>query len=482
MAHLLAYSSVGLVPAPTTTVVWRAAVGKLIRLGLLATLMTTAATGVFGFVSPASFIEGGDPIGLVIVVLASATMVSLGMGVFPSVLGVVFGRFVVPHRNELPPEEALSISRAFYFSGVAVGLLIAAVGRALDRDPLYAAVAIVLLALVVYGLARVCPQAVTAWRGLQAERARQAAILAHGVHSVGRLTSVHWLKRWVEYKRPAFRVTLAYEYRGEEHTVSFDLVDYPLWAPTKGAEFDVWVGPGRPTDSRNIMIRRRYVGQRFVDDPEKYRDSGTGDSPPGPIGPVWLFDRPDNDDKVSSKVSPAFRFMLALPPVLVAFGATTAAILAPIQVADMAEDSWVFLLLWLFAGANLYNAVLYLLYLGRSRWLIRTGLGLTLPTIVAAVTAFGGAWALGWPSAFAPGWDGTPWKGVHNVLLAAVIGGLLMFAWTFVALDKAERHINGRTPAPAEVVQEALTSPDPAALDELERRYGYRAGAFLCKR
>ena len=60
-----------------------------------------------------------------------------------------------------------------------------------------------------------------------------------------------------------------------------------------------------------------------------------------------------------------------------------------------------------------------------------------------------------------------------------MIGSLLVFAWSFVTMEHALRYFNGDRPAPAEAVQEAMTGPDPAAIGELERRYGYRAGAFL---
>lgn len=197
------------------------------------------------------------------------------------------------------------------------------------------------------------------------------------------------------------------------------------------------------------------------------------------MSPPWMSENPEKADKMTLKASPLIRFVLAFPPVFVAAATVMTAILAPIQVQDVSAASQ--LLLWLYAAVNLNNAMVYLLYQSRSRWLVRTGLKLALPNMAAALSigAAIGAIVLS-PKLFHLLETGDePWTAAHVLIMVSVIGSLLVFAWTFVSLDRTVRHFNGEAPAPAEAVQDAMTSHDPHAIDELERRYGYRAGAFL---
>ena len=474
------------VPVPAAPQIRDAAKARTVRLGLLLALACAAPWGVLGFISPTTLFAGDSVLETVVAVCAVAYGAIGGMATWTSLrptLSVlvgharVFRQYGNSHRSRCPV-EARPLRTPFAWAGTATGLAVAAIGRAVDADPVPAVAAAALAVPAAVGLLRSWPRAAAANRAIAAERARRAAILAHGDHVVGRLASVRARREWID-SRTVSIAELVFEYKGQTHSRLIQVVDHPVWVPADGNEYDVWIDPSAPSDPGRVMVSRRYVGQRFAGNPKTHRSPGEADSGPGPIAPPWMSNNPTKTDRTAFPAARAVRFILASPPVAVAAAVLATAVLAPIQVDGVSGTSR--LLLWAYAAVNAYNAVLYLMYAARSRWLARTGLRPAVSALAAA-SSVGAAVAAMVSSPtlfhlFAP--PDRPWTAAHVLIIVSVIGSLLVFVWSFVTMEHALRYFNGDRPAPAEAVQEAMTGPDPAAIGELERRYGYRAGAFL---
>ncbi|MDD0857032.1 hypothetical protein NHF46_02875 [Arthrobacter alpinus] len=195
--------------------------------------------------------------------------------------------------------------------------------------------------------------------------------------------------------------------------------------------------------------------------------------------PQWMVDEADPSGPSTPRVARRTRILIGIPPTLIAVFALLGTLLVPVMVDDV--PWWTLAALWLYTGLTLINAAVYWQFMRRSRWFIRSGVsfGATEAAVFAGFFAAGFTMLTTHNLVMAPLNREIPWTAAHVLTWAAVIGALLVFEWAFTSNAWALKHLNAEFPAPPEAIQEALTGHDPAGIEQLEAKYGYRAGVFL---
>ncbi|PYI68516.1 hypothetical protein CVV68_06870 [Arthrobacter livingstonensis] len=508
----------GRIPLPAAPVVWDGYVHKAKRALLLVGLLWALAVAMLGFFSPFHLGHTLDDPALFIPALLCVVGVvgALAMGSeiganFKHVMGYGFlTEASAPRSRTVAPHRARRVTYAAVLGGLLLGCAAAAVVRAVSGDGLEALLLGALAALLVVPTRKMVRHARILWRQAQDERGLLAILIDDGDHSVAQLVSVTSEKRWVD-GMALFHVELAHVAGGREEVTQLRLLSYPLWAPAEGNEYDVWTDPDRPFDKDRTLIERRYVGQAFAD----------FDSAPAPVGhvpaeiiaagetapnagfgsgrgpshgssasaargsapravPPWLSRDAKAVPAVPAAQARRNRRLLALPPLVIAVLAVAGAVLVPPMVD--AVPWWTMAALGLYAALTVINAYVYWQFMVRSRWVIRSGISFGATESAVFVGFFAaGFCVLGTPSLVDGPVHGTaPWTLAHYLVGTALVGALLVFEWAFSSTVWVLNHLNAGFPAPAEVIQEALTGYDPDGIARLEADYGYRAGVLLC--
>ncbi|MCQ9164893.1 hypothetical protein [Arthrobacter sp. STN4] len=528
----------GRIPLPASPIVWDGYVRKTRRALLLVGLLWALAVAMLGFFSPfhlAHTLDSPDrfiPALLFVVGVVGALALGPEIGAnFKHVMGYGFLKQTsAAHSRTIAPHRARRVTYGAVLCGLLLGCVAAAALRLTAGDALEALLLASIAVLLAIPTRKALRHARILWRQARDERGLQAILIDDGEHSVGRVASVTWEKRWVD-GMALFHVELEHQAGGREETTKVRLLAYPIWAPAEGNEYDVWTDPERPFDKARTLIERRYVGQEFADfssepaPPDHVpsaietaadtavavgsglghrghaagtaasavsgRAHGTaglhGAEPRGDTGraagrvsPPWLPRGTRGARAVPAVRARRTRRLLALPPLVISVLAVAGALLVPPMVADV--PWWTVTALWLYAVLTAVNAWVYWQFMIRSRWVIRSGISFGATESAVFVGFFAaGFCVLSTPSLVdGPVHGGAPWTLAHYLVGAALLGALLVFEWAFSSTASALNHLNAEFPAPAEKVQEALTGCDPAGIDRLEADYGYRAGVLLC--
>ena len=483
MAYPLSLASPGSpgIPAPASASVVAARRTALWRSMATMILLWAFAVGIFGFVDVERMVTSFQ-VELDLVPLMAALLAAM-VGFFTA---EQMGRSLITvfgyarrgmGRGPVPPDSG-GTRFTTWLVGVELGLTIMGVGQLLRGAIVPVMVVLALIALLGWVLIRRWPGVLAAWRRLRVDRARRAAILQNGHHVAAAVTSVRRAENQWFGSRPVFQVEISFDYRGP-WTFPMRIVDHPVWAPVVGNQLDVWIDPAGPIGPEAIMVQRRYVGQRFLDDPFEHRLPAGSETSPGRPSPDWMTHKHNRVNTIASRVSPLVRSILVLPPSLLGVTAVIAAVLVPVRVADVPMGA--IALLWAFAVVTLYNAACHWMYQARSRWFIRSGLGLT-GSAAAAVIGMGAALYAFFSTDvlfYLPMMGEAPWTTAHTFVVASILMAIVQFVWMFMVMELAVRHLNGEFPASPEEVQESLVNEDATAFDRVEQRYGYRAGVFL---
>ena len=537
------------VPLPTSPVVWAGYVHKTKRACLAVALLWALAVSMLGFFSPLEislvFEDVAHFVPALLFLIGVVGALALGHEInddFKHVLGYgIIKRTSARHGHTMLSSRDRRLSRASVLVGLFAGCVTAAAIRTAADDwlgsLLLAGIALVLLlpTLKFLHLARII------WRQTHDEHNHHRNIVAAGNHSVATVVAVT-NEECVVGNKTLFHVDLEYQTVGQLETAQIAFLDYSVWAPAVGNQFDVWFDPERPFIQDHIMIERRYVGQDFdqlTDVPVAGRHASDADAAPrdssgradmvrdkmggdeadldesrgdGPAKiqlassqlastrrgstqlaskqpssepnsmakmPQWMADETHSRGPSTAKSARRTRFLIGVPPNLIAVLALLGTLLVPSMVADV--PWWTLAALWVYTALTLVNAAVYWQFMLRSRWFIRSGVsfGATEAAVFAGFFAAGFAMLTTHSMVFAPLNREIPWTLAHVLIWAAVIGALLVFEWAFTSNAWALRHLNAEFPAPPEVIQEALTTHDPDGIDKLESQYGYRAGVFL---
>ncbi len=506
-----------MIPLAASPVVWDGHVRRTVRAVVLVALLWALAVAMLGFFSPFHLAHALDEPGLFIPALLCVVGVLGALALGPEI-GADFKHvmgygFLKPgpavHSRTVAPHRARRLSYAAVLCGLLLGCLAAAVIRVASADALEALLLGVVAVLLLIPTRRMFRRARITWRQALHGRVLLTHMIDDGDHAVGRVRSVRSERQWVDGKA-LFHVELAYDAGGRDHAVVIRLLSYPLWAPAVGNEFDVWTDPERPFDQDRTVLERRYVGQVFADfaseparlehvpsaiiaagmaaavDDKPGAGPGALDAAAVPRGavpraaPSWLPQRNGGMRPVSARRARETRVLLGLPPVVIAAVAVAGVVLVPVMIS--AVPWWTLAALWLYAVLTVINAFVYWQFMRRSRWFIRAGIsfGATESAVFAGFFAAGFC-VLSTPSMVgAPVNGDAPWTLAHVLVGVALLGALLVFEWAFSSTAWALNHLNTEFPAPAVVIQEALTGHDPAGIDRLEVDYGYRAGVLLC--
>ena len=495
------------VPLPTSPVVWAGYVMKTLRSCFLVAFLWALAVAMLGFFSPFEISRVFDDVAhfvpalLFVVGLVGALGLGNQIGKdFKHVLGYgVVKRTSDHHGHTVVSRRGRRLAHASVLTGLLAGCIGAAVIRAVTEHwlgfLLLAGLAVLLLvpAIKVFRLAKIM------WRQAKVEQRTHRDIVAGGDHSVGTVVAVT-NERFIVDNRAMFHVELEYRTGDRLESSRIRFFDYPVWAPAIGNEFDVWTDPERPFVEERILLERRYLGQNFVniaDEPvpgEHVSDEDAATRPePGPDGtvagsaalgmryvPQWMADETHPDGPSTPRAARRTRFLIGIPPNLIAVLALAGTLLVPSMVDDV--PWWTLAALWLYTVLTIINAAVYWQFMMRRRWFIRSGVsfGATEAAVFAGFFAAAFAMLTTHTLVFGPLNREIPWTPAHVLTWAAVIGALLVFEWAFTSNAWALKHLNAEFPAPPEAIQEALTSHDPDGIDKLERDYGYRAGVFLC--
>lgn len=504
------------VPLPTSPLVWAGYAMKTMRACLVVGLLWAMAVVMLGFFPPLSlelvFDDVAHFVPALLFVIGLVGALGLGNEIgkdFKHVLGFgVIKRTSDFQGHTVAPRRGRRLTYAAVLSGLFVGLVAAAAIRAAQQDWLGFMLLSALAIVFVVPTIRTVRLASIMWRKALELEQIHSDIVRDGEHSVGVVTSVTNEAFTVD-DRAMFHVDLEYRTGGRTETARIRFFDYPVWAPAVGNEFDVWCDPERPFVQDRILVERRYVGQQFAnlaDEPvagargpddlpddagreAEGRDVGVattdndfdaaGDGDGGlQRNPQWMGD--EAHKPAPPAVARRTRFLIGIPPNLIALMALLGTLLVPGMVDDV--PWWTMAALWLYTVLTVINAAVYWQFMLRQRWFIRSGV--SFGATEAAV--FGGFFAAGFAMltthnlVMAPLSREIPWTAAHVLTWAAVIGALLVFEWAFTSNAWALRHLNAEFPAPPEVIQEALINHDPHGIDKLEEEYGYRAGVFLC--
>ncbi|MBP2411735.1 hypothetical protein JOF48_000534 [Arthrobacter stackebrandtii] len=511
------------VPLPTSPVVWAGYASRALRASLGTTLLWALAVTMLGFFSPLRMGRVVDDVArlvpAVLFVIFVVGALSLGREIgraFKYVLG--YGRLKRTsefHGHTVVPRRGLRLKRGATLLGVLLGMGAAGIIRAAVQDWVMAlllgglAIVLVIPTVKVLRLARIM------WRQAIDVQRTNGDIVRDGEHSTGVVVAVTY-EDFIVDGRAMFHVDLEYRTGGRQESARIRFHDYPVWAPAVGNVFDVWSDPERPFVQERILLERRYVDQVFVPldaepvsvshaagqeavhripAPER-TDSDSGlsggitlaDTPDGTVAgnpaaklllqPQWAAD--ESHAPATHKAARRTRFLIGLPPNLIAALALAGTLLVPAMIENV--PWWTLAALWLYTALTVTNAALYWQFMLRTRWFVRSGVsfGATEAAVFAGFFAAGFAMLATDSMVMAPLHQELAWTPAHVLTWAAVIGALLVFEWAFTSNAWALKHLNAEYPAPPEAIQEALTCHDPDGIDRLERDYGYRAGVFLC--
>lgn len=380
---------------------------------------------------------------------------------------------------KLPPSLAGAVW-ALGGTGFALGLIVGAAvltpiaamrGARPIPSAVLAATVIALSSLTIRLVLRSGARARAGWRAEVEQQQIAARVLATGQHAVGRVTTVQFTGQWLE-QQPVFRVGVAFPFRGAERTVRINLVEYPQWAPVAGNEFDVWHDGSR--DPRALLLERRIVGQEFQSEVTHLRrpESG-GDGPSiGPLMPRWA----EKAGRPAAVALAAAWLQSMLSAAVTVF--TAAMVIAWIAVIGFVVW-WAVLAMALVAVLDGIVLRWWVLLLVRSPRLLETTRGIQSATwlsYTAAGLAVTGA-------ALTGAWNETNATAAEDRVLilsglAALASAMLNVMLGFSFDSKLTKIMLSDVSAPVDEVHQALRSSDPAQIDRLRERHGYRVGAL----
>jgi len=221
----------------------------------------------------------------IVVVLIAAGGAMAGIG---SIKGYVRRWAGYRPRGDQDAREIAWVKATPLAVGAALGMVVAVVGSVF-RGELCAALAWVgAAALVGYMTRHIGRRAIAVLGRFRGEIRFRDQIIAHGRHSVARVEKMHNTGDVVG-GRSEFAVTLVSDHGGERTEIDVRILEYPLWAPVPGTEFDVWTTDDRTldvADADRIIVERRYIGQDGPINPTAYRNS-TGENEQR-MAPKWM--------------------------------------------------------------------------------------------------------------------------------------------------------------------------------------------------
>ncbi|MFI7272358.1 hypothetical protein [Streptomyces sp. NPDC049879] len=376
--------------------------------------------------------------------------------------------------NSNAPAHGLPVNRctaaAGCLAGVAVALVLLPWGAWADaawwRQALAALCTVLLVVIALLTLRFELPQIRVARERHEAERQRFRAVLDGGTHETARVTRVERTGKWLD-ALPVFLVGLTWPTPEGPRDVTIRINEYPCWAPVLGNEFDVWYDPGAPGDDSRVHLRRRLIGQRFPDNPERLRAPAEGDTGSGPVTPRWMPSTPVPGGAGA-------RWFYAVLALLGAAVACAATLLTPTAFPGMPGVAWLGIAGE--TGALLANAALWLALASR-RPRFAQGADLAWVTALPFLAVFGFMPAV---ISSDPVWLFDFDRDVE-VLTVWLYGGmalaaLIAFFLTFTMIESSHRMLNAGVSAPPEEIEEALRHHEAAPIERLRTRYGYLAG------
>lgn len=369
-------------------------------------------------------------------------------------------------RHVVGPPGTIATALTGLLGGLCVGGGAAVVIRLVWGEPDAAAVLGWVLGPVAVLFLWALARARRAWAAARRERETRAAVLAYGVHVVGTIGSFRHQELWFD-EQPSFLVDFDYEVAGTPVERQIVLWDHAIWAPVEGSRFDVWYDPDAPDDLSRTFIERRYAGECFARDPERFRLQEGVEWKAGALAPAWLTE--DRRTGVTPSRATAAR------PVLTGLVAVVTAAALP----TLVDVAWWTLGALAFAGvlacANLVTAARFL---RRGRAFLSAGHTFDAAGIRcrAGVLAVLGAVVTDPALTWRPLLGESPWTIGHLLVGLALLICSLQWDWQR-ELDRTARELN--PPAPPEPAQEALTGHDDSRIDRLEREHGYAVSSFL---
>ncbi|MCJ7843183.1 hypothetical protein MUB24_20350 [Lederbergia sp. NSJ-179] len=395
----------------------------------------------------------------------------------------------VSGRHSKPSESLAHLTSAIACGGASLGIVlgtaVAFVQAAISSGLAYESSLLMpfgaglagLVGLLASAAVRMTKKTIAGWRDEMKQEQIASDVLAHGKHVVGKVTKVKFAKSWLD-QQPIFNLCVEYEAADETRTIKFHYVDYPKWAPVIGNEFEIWFDPDQPDDPRYILLERKIVGQTFASEIEYLRRPAAGGDGPalGPAEPEWA--QPENHNRTTTTVKLAFQLIFAI---LFATG-SAAAIIAWIMVFG-ASPWWMLPCLLILTAAFSLNVICGVSLLKRSQWLIRTTWAVDTVGWIAYTFMFPTITGVAIKTATLL-WDTTSSLPVEQVVVlvftgfVAVVGGIASVISSTTFHEIIARVFTAGTVPPAEEVHEALRSSDPGALETLEKRYNYIAGAL----
>ena len=357
------------------------------------------------------------------------------------------------------------------------GLVGAAIGSTFRGEIRTALAWVAITAIAGYTTSLVGHNAMAALRHCRARTSQLDHIVSHGYRSVA------WVKK-MRYTGTScdglseFAVSLASDHSGERSVIGTRIFEYPIWAPIRGTEFDVWTTDGLPLEARNadkIVVERRYIGQDHASHPTVYAHAD--DEHRQRLTPRWISPKVNATARDVhggwwrsrlQGLALGTRFLgtlicVAMLVIVVAAGAGSLAVTS-------------ILLLSAISAADTYLATARAC---RARWYIRN----RFPMYMAVVT-----WAV-WPilmilalinepTVYCCGEEGDITEtGMTVVLLsgALFVLSVILAATVIYPPDLFNRGFE----ASADAIQQAMTSHDPTLADRLEAETGVRVGIAL---
>ncbi|GAB3157049.1 hypothetical protein GCM10027290_56470 [Micromonospora sonneratiae] len=381
----------------------------------------------------------------------------------------------VKYRSSNAPAHGRPMNRCAAAIGFCAGGVVALVllpwaafaGAAWWRQALVLLVLAVLGACAVVTLRIELPQVGTARLWLSESQHRLQDVVDHGAHTVATVARVEHTGSWLD-ALPIFVLTLFWSTGQGTREATIRITDYPCWAPVEGNEFDVWFDPAAPDDDTRVFLHRRLVGQRFAENPERFRAPGEGDSGPGPIEPPYASARTG---------SPVERWLCTFIAVACAAIGVAGVAATPMAFGDL--PWWSKLCILVQALFLIANAALWVTFACRHPWFARHGHSASWITWLPFLGLFGITLpVLGTDPVWGFDYDRDIETLTLWLYLAMIVAGVVTYLLSFVLIMAGHRMLNAGVVVPPEEVAEALRHHDRAAIDQLRIRYGYLAGVI----
>ncbi|MFD0557057.1 hypothetical protein FB566_2312 [Stackebrandtia endophytica] len=359
----------------------------------------------------------------------------------------------------------------------AIGGLVAAAAGSVVRGEIWAALAWAAVAILVgYLTGHIGQRAIAVVNRCRTRWSQQEQIIARGRHTVA------WVEK-MDYTgdsiggRSEFIVHLACDHGGERSLIKARVFEYPIWAPIRGTEFDVWTTDDLPLDVSNadrIIVERRYVGRNGPPDPEMYRRSSSDHRQR--VAPKWVTPKVDG----TTREVRGARGWLFLQWFALGIRILGTLLSVALFVAVVVNGGWLSFVTYLaLCVVSVADTGLAIARLGRARWYIRN----RFPSWMVILM-----W-MGWPVLAIPSLISDPalyccgQEGdFSEVGIIGFISTFVLMGLSFVLAAMAFYPpvlFNRGFEAPAEAMQQAMTSHDPSLADRLEAETGVRVGIAL---